>query len=202
MKRRSFLKALGGTAITAAVTRPSEAAPLTEEVVHGLPRRKLGRTDDRISMVGFPGLSLRNYSQEEGTAKLHEAFAQGLNYYDVAPAYGENGICEVKMGIGLEGIDREKIFLSCKTKRRDKEGAKLELERSLQRLKTDYFDLYQLHCLFEPDEVKQALDRSNGAIATILDAKKAGMIRHIGLQPLHILDALVQLGLDALQSKL
>ena len=180
MKRRSFLKALGGTAITAAVARSGEAAPLTEEVVNGMPRRKLGRTEDRVSMVGFPGLSLRHYPQEECTAKLHEAFAQGLNYYDVAPAYGENGICEVKMGIGLEGIDRSKIFLSCKTKRRDKEGAKIELERSLQRLKTDHFDLYQLHCLFEPDEVTQALDRTNGAIATILEAQKAGMIRHIG----------------------
>jgi predicted aldo/keto reductase-like oxidoreductase len=180
MRRRSFLKALGGTALTAAVARAEETAQRTEVVVNGLPRRKLGRTDDRISMVGFPGLSLRNYSQDEGTAKIHEVFAQGLNYYDVAPAYGENGICEVRMGIGLEGIDRDKIFLSCKTKRRDKAGAKVELERSLQRLKTDHFDLYQLHCLFEPDEVKQALDRQDGAIATILDAQKAGMIRYIG----------------------
>ena len=84
------------------------------------------------------------------------------------------------MGVGLEGIDRDKIFLSCKTKRRDKAGAKEELDRSLKRLKTDRFDLYQLHCLFEPDEVKQALDKTSGAMATILDAQKAGVIKHIG----------------------
>jgi predicted aldo/keto reductase-like oxidoreductase len=84
------------------------------------------------------------------------------------------------MGIGMEGMDRDKIFLSCKTKRRDRAGAKEELDRSLKRLKTDRFDLYQLHCLFEPDEVKQALDKKDGAIATILDAQKAGIIRHIG----------------------
>ena len=48
------------------------------------------------------------------------------------------------MGIGLEGLDRDKYFLSCKTKRRDKDGAKEELDRSLKRLKTDHFDLYQI----------------------------------------------------------
>jgi predicted aldo/keto reductase-like oxidoreductase len=133
-----------------------------------------------ITTVGFPGLALRNYSQDEGTAKIHETFERGLNYYDVAPAYGRDGECEVKMGIGMEGIDRDQIFLSCKTKRRDKAGAKEELDRSLRRLKTDRLDLYQLHCLFEPEEVKQALDKSNGAIATILDAQKAGIIKHIG----------------------
>lgn len=133
-----------------------------------------------LSTVGFPGLSLRNYSQEEGTAKLHDAFAQGMNYFDVAPAYGKDGECEVRMGIGLQGINRDNIFLSCKTKRRDKAGAKVELDRSLKRLKTDRFDLYQLHCLFEPDEVAEALDRKNGAMATILDAQKAGIIKYIG----------------------
>ncbi len=186
MKRRSFLKTVGGTAVTvAAATAQAQNADVaqqqvTEQVVNGLPRRKLGRTDSMVSMVAFPGLALRNYSQEEGTAKIHEVFAQGLNHYDVAPAYGANGECEVKMGIGMEGMDRDKMFLSCKTKCRDKAGAKKELDRSLKRLKTDRFDLYQLHCLFEPDEVKEALDRKNGAIATILDARKAGIIKHIG----------------------
>ncbi len=181
MKRRTFLKAVGGSVISAAaVTDKARSASFTEEIVQGFPRRKLGRTNDMISTVGFPGLSLRNYSQEEGTAKLHEVFDQGLNYFDVAPAYGANGECEVRMGIGLQGIDRDKYFLSCKTKRRDKDGAKKELDRSLKRLKTDRFDLYQLHCLFEPQEVQQALDKNDGAIATILDAQKAGVIKHIG----------------------
>lgn len=181
MKRRSFLKAVGGTVATAAaVTHQSQRVEAKEVVVNGFPRRKLGRTGEMVSTVGFPGLSLRNYSQEEGTAKLHETFEQGMNYYDVAPAYGKEYECEKRMGIGLQGIDRDKIFLSCKTKKRDKEGAKTELDRSLKHLKTDRFDLYQLHCLFEPEEVKQALDRENGAIATILDARKAGIIKHIG----------------------
>lgn len=181
MKRRSFLKAVGGTVVTTAAVAPQgHSGEVTEKVVKGFPRRRLGHTGAMVSMVGFPGLSLSNYSQDEGTAKLHETFERGLNYYDVAPAYGRNGECEIKMGIGMEGIDRDQIFLSCKTKMRDKAGAKEELDRSLKRLKTDHFDLYQLHCLFEPDEVKQALDKSTGAMATILDAQKAGIVKHIG----------------------
>jgi predicted aldo/keto reductase-like oxidoreductase len=101
-----------------------------------------------------------------------------VNYFDVAPAYG-NGDAEIKMGIGLQGIDRSRIFLACKTKMRDKEGARKELERSLKRLKTDYFDLYQLHHLRWPEEVKQALG-SNGAMETILKAKEQGKVKYIG----------------------
>jgi predicted aldo/keto reductase-like oxidoreductase len=150
-----------------------------EDSVQGLPRRVLGATGAKISVVGFPGLALRHYEQQEGTAGLHKAFDQGLNYYDVAPAYGRDGECEIKMGIGLQGLDRSKIFLSCKTKARDKVGAREELERSLKRLKTDHFDLYQLHCLKRPEEVQQALG-PGGAMETILQAQQAGKIKHIG----------------------
>jgi predicted aldo/keto reductase-like oxidoreductase len=153
-------------------------AAATEEKGAGLPRRTLGRTGAKVSVVGFPGLALTHYPQEECTAGIHRAFQNGVNYFDVAPAYGK-GDCEIKMGIGLEGIDRSKIFLSCKTQKRDKEGAREELERSLERLKTDHFDLYQLHCLRRPEEVVQALG-PGGAMETILKAKEEGKIRHIG----------------------
>jgi aryl-alcohol dehydrogenase-like predicted oxidoreductase len=102
-----------------------------------------------------------------------------VNYFDVAPAYGKDGICEIKMGIGLQGLERRNYFLACKTKARDKAGARAELERSLQRLKTDYFDLYQLHHLVKPEDVKTALG-PGGAMETILEAKKEGKVRAIG----------------------
>ena len=94
----------------------------------------------------------------------------------MAPAYGES---EIKMGPALQGLDRSKIFLSCKTKMRDKDGARRELERSLTRLKTDHFDLYQMHHIRWSQEVKQALG-PGGAIETFLKAKEEGKIRHIG----------------------
>ncbi|MBN2138519.1 MAG: aldo/keto reductase [Sedimentisphaerales bacterium] len=184
MKRRSFLKAAGTVAggcalgMESALTAGSEVNADWVEKVSGLPRRVLGRTGRKISMVGFPGLCLIHYDQNKCTDGIHSAFDRGVNYFDVAPAYG-NGESEVKMGIGLQGLDRSKIFLACKTKMRDKARAREELDRSLQRLKTDHFDLYQLHHIQTPEQVAQALG-PGGAMETILEAKKAGKIRHIG----------------------
>ena len=123
-------------------------------------------------------MALIHHDQQDATARIHKAFDDGVNYFDVAPAYGK-GDCEIKMGVGLQGLDRDKYFLACKTKMRDKAGAREELERSLVRLKTDHFNLYQLHCLRYPDEVKQALG-PGGAMETILKAKEEGKVRHIG----------------------
>jgi predicted aldo/keto reductase-like oxidoreductase len=143
-----------------------------------LPQRVLGRTGRKVSIVGFPGLALVHYDQDRCTAAVHDAFERGVNYFDVAPAYGK-GDAEIKMGIGLQGIDRSRIFLACKTKMRDKEGAWKELETSLKRLKTDHFDLYQMHHIRTPEEVKQALG-PGGAIETFLWAQEQGMVKYFG----------------------
>ncbi len=183
MKRRQFIKmagAAGGYALTrgalgaAEQTRTQESRRSVE-----LPRRVLGRTGEKVSVVGFPGFALVHYEQAQCNAGVRKAFECGVNYYDVAPAYGEDGECEIKMGIALEQIDRRQIFLACKTKMRDKEGARQELERSLTRLKTDHFDLYQMHHIRTPEEVKQALG-PGGAIETFLEAKKEGKVRYLG----------------------
>jgi predicted aldo/keto reductase-like oxidoreductase len=184
MKRRTFLKSATGIATGLAINSLSgceQSLSKKKDMVAGLPRRIFGRTGEKVSVVGFPGLALSHYDQERCNAGLLDAFERGVNYYDVAPAYGKDGDCEKKMGIGLEAvnIDRSSIFLACKTKMRDKEGARSELERSLKRLKTDYFDLYQMHHLRSPEEVKQALG-PGGAIETFLEAKKEGKVRYLG----------------------
>jgi len=181
MERREFLKAAGAAAGSCALSPQTlltgaSAVSGGDAKDTGLPRRVLGRTGEKVSIVAFPGLALAQLSQEEGTAGVHRAFDQGINHFDVAPAYGD---AEVKMGPALQGLDRNRIFLSCKTKMRDKDGARKELERSLTRLKTDYFDLYQMHHIRWPQEVKQALG-PGGAIETFLKAKEEGKIRHIG----------------------
>lgn len=185
MDRRSFLKVVGGVAggyATATIVgcKTDSKHPKTKSgTASPLPQRLLGKTGEKISIVGFPGLALMRDEQEVCTKALHSAFDQGVIHYDVAPAYGKDGICEVRMGIGMQDIPRDKYFLSCKTKRRDKGGSRLELERSLKRLKTDHFDLYQLHHLRYPDEVKKALG-PGGAMETILKAKDEGKVRYIG----------------------
>jgi len=180
MKRRTFLKTVGGSAVTASAA--VAAADANETILDdgsGMPKRAIGDSGKTVSIVCFPGLALRQYEQAEGTAGLHKAFDNGITHYDVAPAYGQDGICEVKMGIGMQGIPRDKYFLSCKTKRRDAEGAREELERSLKRLKTDYFDLYQLHCLKRPEEVQEAF-APGGAMETIFKAREEGKVGLIG----------------------
>jgi predicted aldo/keto reductase-like oxidoreductase len=180
MKRRSFLKAVGGAIGAGAVSvgAPDSGLRGDDQTTAGLPQRVLGRTGKKVSVVGFPGLALVHYDQEKCTEGLRDAFKRGVDYFDVAPAYGK-GEAEIKMGVGLQGLDRSRYFLSCKTKMRDKEGAREELERSLKRLRTSYFDLYQLHCLKTPEEVEKALG-PGGAIETLLEAKKEGKALHLG----------------------
>ena len=183
MKRRTFLKGVGGIAtgltVHSIVGCEQSLSKQQEEKFAGLLRRTLGRTGEKVSIVGFPGLALSHYDQDRCNAGLLDAFERGVNYFDVAPAYGKDGDCEKKMGVGLQAIDRSCIFLACKTKMRDKEGARYELEQSLKRLKTDYFDLYQMHHIRTPEEVKQALGEG-GAIETFLKAKEEGKVRYFG----------------------
>jgi predicted aldo/keto reductase-like oxidoreductase len=180
MKRRSFLKVVGGVTGTMAmgvapVLLPdSQAAESTGE----MPLRTLGRTGFKVSVVGFSGFALMHYDQERCNKDVRAAFDKGLNYFDVAPAY-DNGKCEDKLGIALQALDRKRYFLACKTKKRDKAGVNEELDRSLKKLKTDHFDVYQMHHLVKPDEVKTALG-PDGALEAMIEAKKQGKIRAIG----------------------
>jgi aryl-alcohol dehydrogenase-like predicted oxidoreductase len=183
MKRRTLLKIVGGAAssyfLAGTKLRAAETqTKVTNEKASEFPQRILGRTGRKISIIGFPGLALTRGDREECTKAIHKAFEQGINYYDVAPTYGD-GDAEIKMGIGLQGIERDKIFLSCKTQKRDKDGAREELERSLSRLKTDHFDLYQLHAITRAEDVQQALG-PGGAMETFVRAKEEGKVKHFG----------------------
>ncbi|MHB0959379.1 MAG: aldo/keto reductase [Pirellulaceae bacterium] len=191
MKRRSFLTTVAvGASVGAAGRNPSQAWQSSDaeasapEVVAGMPRRVLGRTGRRISIIGYAGFALREQerTQAECTASLRKAWEHGINYFDVAPAYAD-GLCEERMGQGFADITdfrREEIFLACKTNKRTKAEAQAELDRSLKRLKTDYFDLYQLHCLIKPQEDVEAAFGKEGAMEAILQAQEQGKIRHLG----------------------
>jgi predicted aldo/keto reductase-like oxidoreductase len=179
MKRRSFLKVAGGIAGSCALgARSLPAFAAAGDKQAELPRRVLGRTGQKVSTVVFPGLSMIQQEQDACTAAVHRIFERGVNYFDVAPAYG-NGTAETRLGVALQGLDRSRLFLACKTKMRDKDGARQELERSLQRLKTDHFDLYQMHAIFTPEEVKKAFG-PGGAFETFLKAKEEGKVRFFG----------------------
>lgn len=176
MKRREFLKQLTTVGFGVSVCKfwPDNALATTNNFA--LSKRRLGRTDLYLSIIGFPGLALIRYSQAEVDREIRAVLDEGVNHFDVAPAYGD---AEIKMGIAFRGINRDRYILSCKSRLRDAKGVEQELHRSLERLGTDYFDLYQIHSLRRIEEVKEICG-VNGALEAITKAKDAGKIRYIG----------------------
>ena len=175
MKRRDFIR---NTAVMAPMISlfPADLSSVTRESVNGkIEKRSLGKTGEMLSIIGFGGIVVRNATPAESSSSVKAAIDAGVNYFDVAPAYGD---AEVKLGPALEPYRRD-VFLSCKTGKRDKEGARKELEQSLMNLRTDHFDLYQFHAVKTVDEVDAILG-TGGAMETFLEAKKEGKIRFIG----------------------
>jgi aryl-alcohol dehydrogenase-like predicted oxidoreductase len=178
MDRRKFFQAISAGAVGfSGILRSRSAGKgfLGPAPVKALPRRPLGLTGEKLSIIGLGGLVLADESQETADELVREAIDHGINYFDVAPSYGN---AEDRMGPALAPF-RKNVFLACKTLKRDKAGAAQELHRSLQKLQTDHFDLYQLHALSELSDVEQALG-PEGAIETFVQARKEGKIRFIG----------------------
>ncbi len=138
-------------------------------------RRVLGKTGESLSIVGFGGIVVAKVTQKEADAFVGEAIDCGINYFDVAPTYFD---AEDRLGPALE-CKRQNVFLACKTEDRTKEGARELLDQSLKKLKTDYFDLYQLHAVTTLEDVERIFD-ADGAMETFLKAKQEGLIKHIG----------------------
>ncbi len=137
--------------------------------------RTLGRTGERLSVVGFGGIVVMNESIESAKSIVAKAIDRGVNYFDVAPSYGD---AEEKLGPALKPY-RDRVFLACKTMERTKEGAWRELNESLERLQTDHFDLYQFHAVTTLEDV-EAIFAPGGAMEAFSKAKDEGLIRYIG----------------------
>ena len=184
MKRRSFIRnsALGSLALTIPAIRSfgNNFAPDFK-----IPKRILGKTGEELSVIGFGGIMLNNNSQDFANELVAKAYELGVNYYDVAPNYGN---AQEKLGPALKPF-RKDCFLACKTHERDAFGAQKNLDDSLKKLQTDYFDLYQLHALSSVEQVEQAFGKG-GAMETVIKAKKEGKIKHIGFSA-HSVDAAI-----------
>jgi aryl-alcohol dehydrogenase-like predicted oxidoreductase len=155
-----------------------------------IPKRHY-RDEIRLSILGLGGMLL--VDMEQGTAKniIAEARDHGINYFDVAPFYGD-GEAEKKMGVSLAS-HRNRVFLACKTLERSARGAQKELEQSLRRLKTDHFDLYQFHAVMDSEEVEEIFAPA-GALEAFLQARQQGKIRYIGFSAHSVEAALIMLG--------
>lgn len=138
-------------------------------------RRPLGTTGAELSMIGFGGILVMNVEPDEASRLVAEAVDRGVNYFDVAPSYGN---AEERLGPALQPY-RENVFLACKTQKRTKVEAAAELRESLERMRTDHFDLYQLHAMTTRDDLETATG-PGGALEALVEARDAGLVRHIG----------------------
>jgi aryl-alcohol dehydrogenase-like predicted oxidoreductase len=137
---------------------------------------RLGRTNMMVSSIGFGGIVVMDAAPEAAALAVEEAIGNGINYFDVAPSYGD---AEIKLGQALKPF-RKDVYLACKTHLRDAAGARETFDQSLKNLKTDYFDVFQLHGLTDVEKDVKASFAKGGAMETILEAKRAGKIRNIG----------------------
>lgn len=134
---------------------------------------RLGKTNITVSKNGFGALPIQRVSREDAVHLLRKAYDGGINYFDTARFYTDS---EEKIGLALSDV-RENIIISTKTMQTNVEGFWRELEESLAMLKTDYIDIYQFH---NPSFCPKPGD-GTGLYEAMLEAKRLGKIRHIGI---------------------
>lgn len=177
--RRDFLKAaaLSAAALAVDAARAQPPAPMnTSANAPRLPRRPYGKSAIPLSIIGMGGIVVMNADQSHANRIVAEFVERGVNYFDVAPSYGD---AEVKLGPALEPYRRD-CFLACKTTQRLRAGAAAELQHSLATLRTDYFDLYQLHAIADVAKDLDTAFAAGGVMEVLIEARRTGQVRHLG----------------------
>jgi predicted aldo/keto reductase-like oxidoreductase len=173
--RRKFLEM--GVATTFAVG--AEKMAWTADTKTDVPRRTLGRTGEKVSMVGLGGYHIGSQKDEQESIRIiRTALDSGINFLDNCWDYN-GGESEVRMGKALRDGYRQRAFVMTKIDGRTKKAAAAQIEESLQRLQTDHIDLLQFHEIIrmeDPDRVFAA----GGGMEAAVEAQKAGKLRYIG----------------------
>ena len=170
ISRRDFTRALAASPLLAG--NASAATPI--------PTRRLGKTGFQASIFGIGAQHLGDPEATQATVDrvLGEAIDNGVNYIDTAPPYN---FSEERLGRALKG-KRDKVFLVSKVETTAKGDAEYQLKDSLHKLQTDYLDCVHIHNVGREDRypsLKQML-AADGTLGALLEARKKGMIRHIG----------------------
>jgi aryl-alcohol dehydrogenase-like predicted oxidoreductase len=172
--RREFVKLSVATGV-AVSTAAAWAADANVEI----PRRPLGRTGEKVSIVGLGGYHIGVPRDEsEGIRIIRTAIDRGINFMDNCWDY-HDGASEIRMGQALRDGYRQKVFLMSKIDGRTKAFAARQIDESLRRLQTDHVDLMQFHEIIrleDPDRIFAP----GGGMEAMLEAQKAGKVRFIG----------------------
>ena len=138
--------------------------------------RQLGKTGLWVSVIGFGGIPIQRVDNQTAMQLVNRALNLGINFFDTARGYTDS---ETKLGLVLRERQQEAI-IATKSMARTREEMARDIEKSLQALGTEYIDLYQVHNVQHPSVLEQVLN-PGGAIEALLDAKKSGVIKHIGI---------------------
>src|SRR5512142_1017142 len=158
-----------------------EVRPSSDQVesVGGMPYRTLGRTGERVSLVGLGGWHIGKPADErEGIEIIRTALDNGVNFLYNFWDY-HKGASEIRMGKALRDGYRQKAFLMTKIDGRTREAATRQLEESLRRLQVETIDLLQFHEVIHPDDPERVF-APGGALEAVLKAKESGKVRYIG----------------------
>jgi predicted aldo/keto reductase-like oxidoreductase len=136
-----------------------------------LQKRRLGRTDLMVSVVGFGGLILPRISREEAVRVVNRALDLGMNFIDTAKSYGDS---EEKVGAAISGR-RDDCIITSKSLANDKDRLLADIDIGLEHLKTDKIEVYQLHNVSSEDRLKRAL-APDGLLDGLKEAQAAGKI--------------------------
>src|SRR6201984_2484922 len=174
MDRRDFLKkAAAATIVSSMAKNVSHAADSS------IPRRTLGQTREKVSMIGLGGYHIGMQKDEtESIRIIRTALDSGINFLDNCWDYND-GQSEIRMGKALRDGYRQKAFLMTKIDGRTRQAATQQLEESLRRLQTDHIDLLQFHEVIR-DTDPDRIFASGGSMEVVLEAKKQGKVRYIG----------------------
>src|SRR5580765_2485242 len=172
MDRRDFLKkAAAASVVTSLYSQNAPAA------TGNIPYRTLGRTGEKVSMVGVGGYHLGIPSEDEAIRIVRTALDEGINFLDNCWDYNK-GASEERMGKALRDGYRKKAFLMTKIDGHTKVAAQQQIEESLRRLQTDHLDLLQFHEVIRGTDPEQIFTK--GAFEAVQEAKKQGKVRYIG----------------------
>ena len=176
--RREFLKTTTAAVVLGATEKALAAA------ASSLPKRRLGKTGEMVSCIGFgSGTRFCSIENEDAAqALLEKAFGFGINYFDTAGSYTRRPIerlSEKRLGEFLK-TRRKEIFLATKIDPRDRDGALRSVETSLKYLQSDYVDLIQIHSLNNLDDLDR-IGKPDGVLAAIQELKKQKVVRFIGI---------------------
>ena len=139
-------------------------------------RRRFGRTGHMSTVAIFGAAAFFETTQDVADRAMEQVIEAGINHIDVAPSYG---MAEELLGPWIKR-ERDRFFLGCKTMERKKVDADAEMRRSLERLHTDKFDLFQLHAVTSLGELNQVTE-PGGALEAIIDARDEGLTKYIGI---------------------